>query len=388
VTRFSVARLMLTDFRSYRHLRLETDERPVVLSGPNGAGKTNLLEAISFLVPGRGLRNARLGEAARREAGEPEDDSGRAWAVAATVCGPGGAVDIGTGREVGTDGAGGDRRIVHIDGEPVRGQAELARHVAAVWLTPRMDRLFADGSTARRRFLDRLVFGFDAAHAGRVAAYEHALRERTRLLRGGIAGRRTDDAWLNALEETMASRGVAVAAARREVATRLAAFCIEETGPFPAAAIALDGTLERWLDEGPALAAEDRFRGELAAARAADADSGGAALGPHRSDLVVRDAASGATAGQCSTGQQKALLIAIVLASARMQAGERASVPLLLLDEVAAHLDSRRREALFAELIGLGAQAWLTGTDAEAFRPLAGRAQFLRVADATISPAS
>jgi len=386
VARFSVARLTLADFRSYAHLRLETDDRPVVLTGANGAGKTNLLEALSFLVPGRGLRNARLGEVARREAGEPEADSGRLWAVAAGVRGPRGAVDLGTGRDGAGLAAGRERRVVRIDGETARGQADLAGHFAAVWLTPRMDRLFAEGGAARRRFVDRLVFGFDAAHAGRVAAYEQALRERARLLRDAASGRRTDGVWLAALEDTMATRGVAVAAARRDMATRLATFCAESPGPFPAADVALAGAVEGWLDDGPALAAEDRFRAALAAGRAADAESGTTGVGPHRGDLVVRDVATGVAAEQCSTGQQKALLIAIVLASARLQARERGSVPLLLLDEVAAHLDQRRRLALFEELLGLGAQAWMTGTEPEVFRPLAGEAQFFRVADARVAP--
>ncbi len=389
VAKFSVARLTLTDFRSYGHLRLETDARPVVLTGANGAGKTNLLEALSFLVPGRGLRNAKLGEVARREAGEPEDDSGRAWAIAAGVRGPQGATDLGTGRDTASLAAGGrERRIVRIDGETVRSQADLAAHFAAVWLTPRMDRLFSEGGSARRRFVDRLVFGFDAAHAGRVAAYEQALRERARLLREAASGRRADGAWLNALEDTMATRGVAVAAARKDMAARLAAFCAESPGPFPVADIGLTGAVEGWLDDGPALAAEDRFRAALASGRAADAESGSTAVGPHRSDLLVRDVATGTAAGQCSTGQQKALLIAIILASARMQAVERGSVPLLLLDEVAAHLDQRRRSALFEELLGLGAQVWMTGTETEVFRPLAGEAQFFRVADAQVAPAS
>lgn len=367
---------------------MDIDARPVILTGANGAGKTNLLEAVSFLVPGRGLRNARLGEVARRETGDPEEDSGRAWAVAAGVRSPRGAVDLGTGRDAASVAAGRDRRVVRIDGETVRSQAELAEHFAAVWLTPRMDRLFSEGGSARRRFLDRLVFGFDAAHAGRVAAYEHALRERARLLRDGASGRRADGAWLAALEDTMATRGVAVAAARTDMAARLGAFCAESPGSFPVAEVGLIGTIEAWLAEGPALAAEERFRARLADDRRTDAESGTTQLGPHRSDLAVRDVATGVPAGQCSTGQQKALLIAVILASARVQAAERDSVPLLLLDEVAAHLDARRREALFEELLGLGAQVWMTGTESEVFRPLAGAAQFFHVADATVAPAS
>lgn len=383
--RFSLAKVTLTDFRCYRHLRLEIDHRPVVLTGPNGAGKTNLLEAVSFLVPGRGLRNATIAEVARREVGESEGESARAWAVAATVMTPSGAVDLGTGREAASPVEGRERRVVRINGETARNQAALAEQVAAVWLTPRMDRLFTEGGSGRRRFVDRLVFGVDPAHAGRVSAFEQALRERARLLRATPGGRDADPAWLAALEDTMAARGVAIAAARKEMTARLAAYCRQPVGPFPGAVVGLEGEIEAWLDEGPALAAEDRFRAALGRSRRADAETGGAGIGPHRSDLVVYDALSGAPAARCSTGQQKALLIAIVLASARMQAAERGSVPLLLLDEVAAHLDSGRREALFEELLAIGAQAWLAGTDAETFAPLKGKAQFLGVAEATVA---
>ena len=381
--RFSLAKVTLTDFRCYRHLRLEIDPRPVVLTGPNGAGKTNLLEAVSFLVPGRGLRNATLAEVARHE--PDEDEAGRAWAVAATVLTPSGAVDLGTGREAAALAEGRERRVVRINGETARNQAVLAEQMAAVWLTPRMDRLFTEGGSGRRRFVDRLVFGVDPAHAGRVSAYEQAMRERARLLKATPGGRGADPAWLSALEETMAARGVAIAAARKEMTAHLAAYCRQPVGPFPGAVVGLEGEVETWLEAGPALAAEDRFKAALAQARRTDADSGGAAIGPHRSDLVVYDAVSGAPADRCSTGQQKALLIAIVLASARMQATERGSVPVLLMDEVAAHLDSGRREALFEELLAIGAQAWLAGTDAETFAPLKGRAQFLGVAEATVT---
>ena len=381
--RLAVSKLMLTGFRCYAKLRLEVDERPVVLSGPNGAGKTNLLEAVSFLAPGRGLRNARLGDVAMRAAGSPEGPSASPWAVAATVRTPDGLVDLGTGRESAAAANGRERRAVRIDGEDARGQAALGEHFAAVWLTPRMDRLFVEGASARRRFIDRMVFGFDPAHAGRVSAFETAARERMRLLRSPGSA---DPVWLGALEETMAGRGVAIAAARKETVSRLGAFCERPVGPFPGALVVLDGALEAWLDEGPALAAEDRFRAALALHRRSDAESGRAAVGPQQSDLRVFDAQSGAAAAQSSTGQQKALLIAIVLAGARMQTHERGRVPVLLLDEVAAHLDASRREALFEELLVLGAQAWLAGTDAETFAPLKGAAQFLGVASASVTP--
>ena len=381
----SLARLSLSDFRCYQSLRLHADPRPVVLTGPNGAGKTNILEALSFLVPGRGLRGARLSDLARTE---PDNQTFRKWAVAADLETPTGPVSIGTGR--GDQGGGArEKRLVHIDSEPVRSQALLADHLSAQWLTPQMDRLFVEGPSARRRFLDRLVFGFDPAHAGRVSAYEHALRERSRLLRHGQpdSGRPADPEWLSSLEATMASRGVAVSAARLQLASRLGEISAQhDPGAFPGAAITVSGDIEKWLGEGPALQAEDRFRAALAASRHSDRENGAAGLGPHRSDLVVHHMGTGQAAALCSTGEQKALLIALILANARLQASERGSLPLLLLDEVAAHLDERRREALFQEILGLGIQAWMTGTDTALFEPLAKTAQFFGVENAAVTP--
>lgn len=375
-------RLTLSDFRCYRHQRIETDRRPVVLTGPNGAGKTNVLEALSFLVPGRGLRQARLSEVARAVPGD--DDTGRPWAVASKVVTPRGAVDIGTGLDAPTDPAGRERRVVRIDGRPAAGQAALAEVLNAVWLTPRMDRLFGEAPAARRRFIDRLVFGFDPAHARRVGAFENAQRQRARLLRREHAEGAADPDWLTALEDTMAAQGVAVAAARRDMATRLNEIGCRPPGPFPGVAVEMTGPLEDWLGLGPALAAEDRMRDGLAAARRHDADSGGTAVGPHKSDVRVRHLGKGLPAERCSTGEQKALLIALVLADVRLQARDHAALPLLLLDEVAAHLDDRHRRALFDEIADLGAQAWLTGTDAQVFAPLGTAGQYFRVEDARV----
>jgi DNA replication and repair protein RecF len=374
-----VTRLALTDFRNYRSARLDLSPGPVVLTGPNGAGKTNLLEAVSMLSPGRGLRNARLGDFDRRH-DEADDLAG--WAVAATVETRRGPVKIGTGR----DPAGGERRVVRIDGESARGQAALGEVIGIGWLTPQMDRLFIEGPSARRRFLDRLVLGLDPAHAARVSAYEHAMRERSRLLRDGQTSNRPNDpAWLDAIEETMAAQGVAVAAARRDAVERLDNACVTADGPFPRARLALTGLIEEWLDELPALAAEDRFRAALKTGRGADAIAGGATIGPHRSDLAVTHAEKGVPAETMSTGEQKALLISIVLAHASLQCQTRGEPPLLLLDEVAAHLDPIRREALFSALLRLESQVWLTGTDAALFAPLRDTARFLAVSDGTLS---
>lgn len=386
VARLAVTRLTLSDFRCYADARLETDRRPVVLTGPNGAGKTNLLEAVSFLAPGRGLRRATLAEVRRREAGD-----GSAWAVNARLETPVGPVAIGTGSDP-QAGEAGSRRLVRIDGQAAPSQAALGAHVTLAWLTPQMDRLFIEGASGRRRFLDRLVFGFQPDHAGALSAYEQAMRDRSRLLKDERdGGRRADPAWLAALEEQMAGNAVAIAAARKEVVGRLMAAGDEGTlaeSPFPRATLAVEGTVEGWLDEMPALAAEERLKARLAEMRRVDAAAGGATEGPHRSDLAVRHRAKDMPAAQCSTGEQKALLIGIVLANARLLAAERGAAPLLLLDEVAAHLDRRRRAALFDEILALGTQAWLTGTDRELFAELGGRARFFGIEDARITALS
>lgn len=376
-SRPAVRRLSLADFRCYRTLRLETDARPVVLTGANGAGKTNILEALSFLVPGRGLRRAGAADITRHglAAGSP-------WAVAASLDGPAGRVEIGTGRE-----AGHERRSVRIDGKPAK-PGDLAGLVSALWLTPAMDRLFMEGASGRRRFLDRLVFGLVPGHGAESGAYEHAMRERTRLLRAARdGGGRADPAWIAALEEGMARHGTAVARARAETIRRLDAACRAGLGPFPAAGLAVEGEIEGWLAGGsPPDEAEDRFKSALRFARARDEAAGAATVGPHRSDLLVRHVPKDLPAGQCSTGEQKAVLVSIVLAQGRVQDQAGGRAPLLLLDEVAAHLDDVRRTALFDELCALRAQSWMTGTDALLFAGFGERAQFFRVTDATVTP--
>jgi DNA replication and repair protein RecF len=382
VARVGVTRLVLTDFRNYREARLTLGTASVVLTGPNGAGKTNLLEAVSFLAPGRGLRGAKLSEIDRRQRTECGGSS-RGWAVAAVVATRRGTLRIGTGHDVGLQPTG-ERRIVRIDGEPARGQAVLGERLGVVWLTPSMDRLFLEGPSGRRRFLDRLVLGLDPAHASHVAAYEQALRERSRLLRDGPA----DSAWFAALEKVMAERGVAVAAARRDAVQQLDRVCAEAEGPFPRARLRLIGTVEDWLEAMPALAAETKLASALAANRQADAQAGGALIGPHRSDLAVALADKDIAAELASTGEQKALLISILLAHAGLQRAVRGEPPLLLLDEIAAHLDASRRAALFEALLRLDSQAWLTGTDEALFAPLRCQAQFLSVHDGSLAATS
>lgn len=375
---FAVRQLRLTDFRNYRQLRLDCDVSPVVLVGANGAGKTNLLEALSFLAPGRGLRRARLDEVCHHP--RPAEPS-TSWAVAATLDTPDGRLAIGTGLEPPKNEGGLSRRIVRIDGRTAQSQTALGQHVAAVWLTPQLDRLFLDGPGERRRFLDRLVTALHPEHAGDVAAYENALRQRARLLGEG----NRDPHWFTALEDTMARHGVALAANRADTVQRLDAAARLGVGPFPRASLAMTGEVDGWIAGMAAIDAEDRLRAGLAASRLRDAEAGTTSMGPHRSDLAVRHLDLDLPAAEGSTGQQKAVLVSIALAHARLVAISRGRPPLLLLDEIAAHLDVERRAALFDEVVALGAQSWMTGTDAELFKPLAGRAQVLRVTDGSIA---
>lgn len=395
-----VTRLSLSNFRCYEAADLMVDHRPVVLAGANGAGKTNLLEAISFLAPGRGLRGARLSEIDRRpqgttdrtndrNAGLTNGSAGPGWSVAVRVMTPEGPRDLGTGREAetaqsegGESGEARERRVIKVDGAYARGQQALAEVVRMVWLTPRMDGLFRDGPSGRRRFLDRLVTSFDAGHSGRLAAYEQAMRQRARLLKTGAQ----DEAWLSALEDTMARHGVAIEAARRGFVAELSGACAEAEGSFPRARLDLDGDVNTRLAAGPALEAEDDMRARLAAARRQDAETGGAAMGPHRSDLKVTEVESARPAAEGSTGEQKALLLSIVLSHARLLAAEHGTPPLVLLDEVAAHLDPQRRRALFEEILALGAQAWLTGTEAALFAELGEAAQVFAVTGGHLAP--
>ncbi len=384
----AVQRLRLSNFRNYRQLALDLAAPVVVLSGANGAGKTNLMEAISFLSPGRGLRRARLrdvqksGEAAQTDriatetAAETGAASGDGWAVAATVLTPGGAVKIGS--SLGKTEKGTDRRLARHDGRSIP-PANLAQVIGVQWLTPRMDRLFQDGPSARRRFLDRLVLGLDPDHGRRVGAYERSLRERAKLLRDGVNNRAGDPDWLSALEARMAADGVAVAAARREALARLQRLLAETPGRFPRPGLAIEGRVEGWLEDHPAVEVESRFAALLAANRRRDGEAGGTGEGPHRSDLAVRHLDKDQPAAMCSTGEQKALLISVILANARAEAQRRGAAPILLLDEVAAHLDRERRWALFDEILSLGGQAWLSGTDRDLFADLSGQAQFVAV---------
>ncbi len=366
--------LKLHNFRCYAQADIDDlSSGLIVLHGPNGAGKTNALEAVSLLSPGRGLRGAKNIEMQCQDTAKGQ---GTPWAISAKLQTEYGPVQIGTGLDGNTE-----KRIIRINGENARGQAALAEHLACVWLTPQMDRLFLDSSSHRRRFLDRLVFAFDPGHSGRVTRYENAMRQRSKLLQDG-----GDPVWIEGLEAQMAETAVAVAAARLDFVQRLQAACESSNSPhFPLAHLQATGTIEELLAASSALEVEDLFKYQLKASRRRDAVTGGAASGPHKSDLVVRYAAKDMAADQCSTGEQKALLIGITLAHAKLISAERGAPPILLLDEVAAHLDETRRGALYELLIDLGGQVWLTGTDENLFTAVEGRAQFFEVRDSALT---
>jgi len=369
-----ISRLMLSGFRSYPSLKIECDMRPVVLTGQNGAGKTNILEAISFLSPGRGLRGVKLSEVLCYPDAE-RNEAFTSWSVAASLDTPYGTTDIGTGLDlrIGEN----EKRLLRINREEIRSQAVLSEHLTVQWLTPQMDRVFSDGVTARRRFLDRLVYSLDPHHAGRVMRYEHVTRERLRLLKQGHAAQ---TAWLDTLEAKMAESGVAVAAARLQTIEILKQAKEWALGLFPKAALSIAGECETDLRERSALEAEERLQKRLACSRSQDAESGRTLQGPHRSALHVLYVEKNRPAEQCSTGEQKALLISIVMAASRLQALRGDQVPILLLDEVVAHLDERRRQALFEEILNLKIQAWMTGTDSDLFSEFGREIQHFKIA--------
>ena len=372
----NITRLSLTDFRNYQALALDVEPGAVVLTGENGAGKTNLLEAVSLFSPGRGLRRAPYSEMAR-------EGAAGGFAVHARLEGPFGDCEIGTGTlATGPEDADGARRV-RINGAPAKSAEEMLEWLRVVWLTPSMDGLFTGPAGDRRRFLDRLVLAIDPAHGKRTLDYERAMRGRNRLLAEG----RMDESWLGAIELQMAETGVAIAAARGEL-LRLATAMIErlpDDSAFPKAELAIAGALEEQIGLRPAVEIEEWLRGQLAAGRARDRAAGRTLDGPQRADLLVRHRPKDMPAALCSTGEQKALLVGIVLAHARLTGEMAGMTPILLLDEIAAHFDQHRRAALFDILEELGCQVFMTGTEPALFSALEGKAQFLNVAAGTVA---
>ncbi|MBV9346779.1 MAG: DNA replication/repair protein RecF [Pseudolabrys sp.] len=379
MTTAAILRLTLNNFRNYHAAQIAlVSGKPVVLTGPNGAGKTNLIEAVSFLAPGRGLRRATLEEAAFSEG----DGS---WAVSAEVEGMLGLATLGTGIEVPANPENVPTRQCRIDRESVSSATAFADHLRIIWLIPAMDPIFNGPASERRRFLDRLVLAVDAQHSSRVAALERSLRARNRLLENPGS----DPQWLDAVEHETAELAVAVAAARAETAGRLAAaLAAARTDglPFPNAAVSLSGWMEQMLPDHSATEIEDKYRGILRENRPRDAAAGRTLDGPHLSDLVVSHVDKNVPAADASTGEQKALLIRLVLAHAGLLKQMVGAAPLLLLDEVVAHLDPNRRAALYDALTALGAQVWMTGADPAAFSELKSRAQLFDVRAGRIEP--
>ncbi len=373
-----VRRLMLSDFRSYRTLDLAVSARLVAFVGENGAGKTNLLEAISLFTPGRGLRRIDLSEMVAQ-------DGAGGFALSLTLTDEDGDERrLGTGIEPVLPGQIGARRC-RIDGAVVSSPSAFADHVRLVWLTPAFDGLFAGSAGDRRRFLDRLVLAVDPDHGGRVNALERALRSRNRLLEE----ERPDEAWLEAIEREVAETGVAVAAARRETVARLAALIAstkDEASAFPWAHIALEGPIESELASAAAIDVEDTYRDWLRESRWRDRAAGRTLIGPQASDLVVHHGPKNIVASRASTGEQKALLVGLVLAHAQLLASMGGVAPLVLLDEVAAHLDPRRRAALFARLDSMGVQVFMTGADPQAFADMPESAQVFMVTPGVVEP--
>ncbi len=391
VKKSGVTRLTLTDFRNYQFLRINTELKPVIISGENGSGKTNILEAVSFLSPGRGMRGCRLSDIKRISPALVTDEYAPSfigesgWAVSASIAQGEDIFEVGTGiessyREDEDESRAYDRRIVKIDGMKITSQAELGKYLSAIWLTPQMDRMFRGPAQPRRAFLDRLVYAFDMEHAKRTANFEHVYKEWYQLLKTGCNNKN----WLFSLEDKMAGLGVAIAAARREQVAKLNHFIsMEIEGVFPNVLLELDGAIEKLLDEKPAVEVEDFYRQMLFAERRKVAFND-SVDGVNRTDFKVYYKKKRMPAELCSTGEQKSLLISILLAQTKCQTLDKGFSPVLLLDEVAAHLDDAKREALWEKILELNVQAFITGTDAELFSSLKNQAQFLKIKDGRV----
>jgi len=383
-----VKRLTLTNFRNYDFLRLNLEMSPIIITGENGSGKTNILEAISFLTPGRGMRGAKLADIKRiiQNESEMHHEYGTTpinWAVSASIQKNDENFEIGTGAESQQRDDGSrsfERRIVKINNQKISSQAELGKYISAIWLTPQMDRLFRGGTQPRRSFLDRIVYAFDIEHAKRTSKFEHLYKEWCELIKSG----RFNDNWLSVIEKNMAETGVAIAAARKDTVEKLNTFI--ETEPddiFPNVSIELDGTIEKILDSQPAISVEEYYANILAEQRRAILYSDNIE-GVNRTDFKVFYKNKNMAAELCSTGEQKSLLIGLILAQTKCQILDKGFAPVLLLDEVVAHLDSIKKDALIEKVKALGIQAFITTTDSELFSSLRGSAQFLQIANGVV----
>lgn len=380
-----VTRLTLSDFRNYRNLRIEANIAPIIITGENGSGKTNILEAISFLTPGRGLRSAKLADIKRILPPEEEIlNINCGWSVAAEILKNNEEYLIGTGTQKNfredteeDEIKNFERRIVKINQQKITQQSELGKYVSAIWVTPQMDRLFLGGTQPRRSFLDRLVYAFDLEHAKRTANFEHLYRQWFQILKTGHA----DEHWLQSVETDMASLGVAIAAARRELIARLNTFIEHEPDDiFPDVRLELDGTIEKMLDTLPAVRVE-QFYIELLAKQRRNVLYNDYVDGVNRTDFKVYFKKKNMPAELCSTGEQKALLVSIILAQTKCQILDKGFAPILLLDEVTTHLDDKKRDALLLKIVGLHLQAWITSTESQNFAAIQNISQFLEVRD-------
>ena len=361
----AITKLTLTNFRNYSKFNLQFSPQPIIITGTNGIGKTNILESVSLFSPGRGLRNAKL-----VEIGTKVGDDFSSWQVSALADCHYGNIELVTAHQNIDEKIG--KRVIKINDQPMKSQSELAKIFSVIWLTPQMDQLFLGPSSTRRRFIDRLVLNFDAEHANRVANYEHVMSQRLKLLKSN----KHDNFWLNALEQSMAELAMAIAAARIQTIDYLQAMIDESDGIFPKALLTMTGELEQQIANMPSLELEQIFKKKLSESRQIDFHSGRTNAGIHRSDLLVYQCEKNIEAARCSTGEQKALLISIILAEAKARIKWRSSAPVLLLDEVIAHLDEQRRDALFQELLAIKAQCWITATDINIFANLKNYAQF------------
>ena len=384
-----IQRLTLTDFRNYKNLRINTDIAPIVITGENGSGKTNILEAISFLTPGRGLRSAKLADIKRIGNSDEEENilAGEGWSVAADILKNDEEFTIGTAlQKMVRDNSetdflhGFDRRIVKINQQKIAQQAELGKYLSAIWITPPMDRIFQGGPQPRRSFLDRLVYAFDIEHAKRCASFEHLYRQWLQLLKSGCQ----DARWLQSIEEDMATFGVAIAAARREQIARLNTFIAHEPDDiFPDVRLELSGLIEQKLDTQSALQTEDFYADYLRKQRANILSNDGTD-GVNRTDFKVYFQKKNMPADLCSTGEQKALLVSILLAQTKCHILEKGFAPVLLLDEITTHLDEQKRDALLQKIQNLHLQAWITSTEPQNFALLKNSAQFLQLRNGCI----